>query len=132
MTLIVCLDQKGGMLFNNRRQTLDYELVNIIAKSFSDIHISHFSEKYFQGAKCKISSNPFLEATEESTVFLEDTGAIDYIEKIDRLIIYRWDCVYPADTYFDITPKEVGFRLCGKVKFSTKVHADIVKEIYKK
>jgi len=132
MTLILCLDPKGGMLFNNRRQTPDYELVKIIGKSFSDIHISSFSEKYFKDIKCTVSANPFFSAKEGSSVFLESGKAIEYIDMIDKIVIYRWSCVYPADTYFDIDPLEYGFRLSGEVKFSTKSHENIVKEIYKR
>ena len=131
-TLIVCLDPKGGMLFNNRRQTIDYELVSIIEKSYNDIYIFPFSEEYFSNVRCTVSDNPFLCAGSDSTIFLESGNALEYAEKIDKLIIYRWSSVYPADTYFDIVPLDCGFKLRGKITFSTTVHKNIIKEIYRK
>jgi hypothetical protein len=132
MTLIVCLDQNDGILFNNRRQTLDFELLKIVEKSFSDIHISDFSQKYFSNIRCTVSENPFLSAVDNSAVFHECGEALPYLDKIDKIVIYRWAKVYPADTYFDICPTESGFKLSGKIKFSTEVHKDIIKEIYKR
>ena len=132
MTLIACLDPNNGILFNNRRQTLDYELVDIIKKDYSDIHISHFSENYFKNVECTVSDDPFATATEDSAVFFESGTASEHSDKITKLIIYRWNSVYPADTYFDLSPKDKGFKFVGRIKFSTKVHKDIVKEIYKK
>lgn len=130
MTLIVCLDPRNGLLFNNRRQTVDYELVKIIAKDFGKVYISPFSEKYFEGVDCIVSKDPYAAAAPDGTVFIEndDTPAT---EAITKLIVYRWSTVYPADTYFKLSPEELGLSLRGRVKFSTKVHKDIVKEIYK-
>ena len=132
MTLIVCIDLKGGILFNSRRQTLDYELINIIGKSFKNIYITPFSEKYFTNVKCTVSDTPFLDAGDDSTIFLESGLPSDFPNKIDKIILYRWNCVYPADTYLNFSPSEQGFKLCGKVTFSTEVHKEIVKEIYSK
>ena len=132
MTLIVCLDPKGGMLFNKRRQTVDYDLCRQIGADFPDLYISPFSEKYFSGISCTVAKDPFAACSEVGAVFLEQGSAIEHLDEIDKLIIYRWENTYPADTYFDINPEVCGLKLKGKLKFSTEVHKNIVKEIYKR
>ncbi len=133
MTLILCLDQKDGMLFNKRRQTFDYELLDMICKSFKGkLFISSFSEKYFGQRSVTVLSSPLTDAPSESAVFIENEDVTPFIGNIDKIIIYRFGCVYPADTYFTVKPLESGFRLAGRIKFSTEVHKDMFKEIYKR
>ncbi len=133
MTLIMFLDERGGMLFNNRRQTLDYELLDIISKDFGErLYISPFSEKYFSGRCASLLEDPLADAPDDSAVFIEDRDVLPFIDRIDKILIYRWSKVYPSDRQTDILPADHGFRLLGKLKFSTEVHKDIVKEIYKR
>ncbi len=133
MTLIMCLDQRGGMLFNNRRQTIDYELVELICDiGKQKLCISPFSEKYFEGKDFVLLDEPLKEAPFGAVVFIENENPTPYLERFNKIIIYRWNKVYPADRHFNTEPSEAGFRLAGKIKFSTEVHKDIVKEIYKR
>jgi len=133
MTVIVCLDSRGGMLFNNRRQTLDYEIVDMIVNAAKDkLYISPFSEKYFSGKVSKVVDDPLKDAPDDAYVFIEDRQVTAALDRIDKLLIYRWAAHYPTDTVFELDPIKAGFRLVGKIKFSTKVHPDTIKEIYKK
>lgn len=133
MTLITCLDPKGGMLFNNRRQTLDYEVVDMIRKTWGEsLYISPFSEKYFENKKIKILGDPLKDAPDGAAVFIEDTDPLPYVHRIDKIVIFRWNEVYPADKGLSFLPEEIGFKRLGEIKFSTKVHKDIKKEIYKR
>ena len=133
MTLVICLDQKGGMLFNKRRQTLDYEIVDQICKIGGDsLYISPFSEGYFKGKTVKVVGNPLQDAPTNATVFIEDTDALPYVKGIDKIIFFRWSEIYPTDYKISFNPTEVGFRALGEIKFSTKVHKDVKKEIYKR
>ncbi len=133
MTVIMCLDQRGGMLFNNRRQTLDYEIVDrIIKDGGGKLYISPFSEKYFEGKVCTVISEPLKNSPRDASVFIEDSDILPYIKDIDKIIIYRWSKVYPSDRNCDAEPLKLGFHALGKIKFSTEVHKDTVKEIYKR
>ena len=133
MTLITRLDPKGGMLFNNRRQTIDYEVVDMICKTAGDkLYISPFSEKYFTDKAVRILGDPLKDAPDDAAVFIEDIDFFGYIHRIDKIIVFRWNEVYPADRSLSFDPTEVGFRRLGEIKFSTKVHKDVKKEIYKR
>ena len=133
MTIIQCLDNRGGMLFNGRRQTLDYELASIIYEKYKDkLCICSFSESFFKDLKVKTYENPLSDAPDDAVVFIENIDITEHIQKIDEIIIYRWNRHYPADRHFSFEPTEMGYKLVGKVKFSTKIHEDTVKEIYRR
>ena len=53
---------------------------------------------------------------------------VELEEKIDSIILYRWNRVYPADTYFDIDLS--GWQLVRTGEFSGASHELITKEVY--
>ncbi len=133
MTLIFCLDKNNGMLFGGRRQTFDYEVLDLICNIGGErLYITPFSQKYFGERSYELLGEGLKGAPSDAAVFLEDRDALPYISRVEKIIIYRWDKVYPADRWLGFSPLDEGFRLSGKVKFSTEVHKDIVKEIYKR
>lgn len=133
MTLILCLDPKGGMTFNGRRQTLDYEVVaDISVLGNKKLYISPFSESYFMGRGAKVVDEPLKDAPSDATVFIEDTDPLPYLDKVEKIIIFRWGEVYPQDCRLSFDPCEKGFKKLGEMKYSTKVHQNIKKEIYKR
>ena len=75
MNVIVCLDDKNGMLFNKRRQSQD---------------------------------------------------------KINTLIIYKWNRIYPADLHFDINVNDVSWELIDSEEFNGSSHEKITREIYRR
>lgn len=134
MTVFVCLDDRGGMTFNKRRQSRDSAVVQDIFRTLNEsrLWISPFSEKYVPEGAVKVSKNPLKDAGEQDFCFIENVGISDYLEKIDTIIIYKWNEIYPSDFKFDIKPEECGFRFRGKYDFVGKAHKKITKEVYKK
>ena len=132
MTLIVCLDEHGGMTYNGRRQSRDGAVLEDIKRMGGRVFISPFSEKYFAGIDCTVCENPLDEAGEGDLCFVEEPGAFRYLDRIDRIIIYNWNEVYPVDETFDISPLSEGFRLTGRTEFVGRAHEKITKEIYRK
>lgn len=106
MTVIVCLDNANGMMFNHRRQSRDANVVKDILKTINgaSLLIAPYSEPLFSQAEYSVSvSDSFLiDAGAEDYCFVENTSVAEFKEKISQLVIYKWNRDYPADFYFDI------------------------------
>lgn len=106
MTVIVCLDNANGMMFNHRRQSRDANVVKDILKTINgaSLLIAPYSEPLFSQAECSVSvSDSFLiDAGAEDYCFVENTSVAEFKEKISKLVIYKWNRDYPADFHFDI------------------------------
>lgn len=134
MTVFVCIDDRGGMLFMKRRLSKDRELIADMAKSVGDgiLYISDFSESLFSESDVSVLSvsNPLDSAGESDFVFVENLGLKNALPKIRRLVIYKWNRKYPFDFSLDITPEECGFTLKEVYDFKGYSHDKITKEIY--
>ena len=135
MKLIVCLDERGGMEFNKRRQSRDSRLIEdmLTLTASSRLYISEYSRLLFPDA-------------EEMTVIndlsaIKDISSNDYyfMEKklpdlksypISELIIYHWNRHYPSDVYFDLDMSP--FELSEVSEFVGSSHEKITREVYKK
>ena len=136
MTVIVCISDGGGMTFNKRRQSRDAEIIRDIEGLASDgaFFISDFSESLFSESEISAIavSEPLACAKGGDIVFIENSGIAEYKEKISRLVIYRWNRKYPADTYLDINPEKEGMSLTASVDFAGKSHEKITREIWER
>ena len=135
MKLIVCLDERGGMEFNKRRQSRDSRLIEdlMTLTAPSVIYISEYSRILFADSE--------RVAVAENTDLLKDTSADPYyfMEKklpnlhdypISEVVIYHWNRHYPSDVYFDLDMSN--FQLCGSKDFEGSSHEKITREVYKK
>ena len=121
MVIIVCLDQKNGMRFNHRRLSRDREIIKDIYKMLLDapLYMSSQSQILFEDYDGKIVVDPkFMETSDFDT------------HKVDEIIVYRFDTVYPADEYFPINLNE--YILMEESEFKGYSHDVITKEIYSK
>ncbi len=133
MTVIVCLDNANGMMFNHRRQSRDANVVNDILKTTkgTSLLIAPYSEPLFSQAECSVSvSDSFLvDAGAEDYCFVENTSVAEFKEKISKLVIYKWNRDYPADLYFDIDYAN-DYKLETTLDFGGTSHEKITKEVY--
>lgn len=128
MTIYVCLDQRGGMRFNNRRQSRDAAVLADILSSLPDVlTIDPCSEKLIQaaGIPYTLASGVF---SEDTHFFLEEGIASEIVPQASRVVIYRWNRHYPADVRFDGDLS--GFTLQSTEEFPGKSHETITKEVY--
>lgn len=132
MNVIVCLDEQNGMLFNKRRQSRDQHLIDDINKMVdTNLYINTFSKNLFLPTKC-IVDEAFLEhAQKDDYCFVENQRLMDYVPKIDRLIVYKWNRKYPTDFKLDIS-LPVNFMKTSTSEFTGKSHELITKEIWEK
>ena len=132
MNIIVCLDDNFGMLFNKRRQSKDRRVLEDIANFTDELWISPFSETLFLESSCEIKVDCcFLEkASPKEYCFVEADIVAPYIDKVEQIIIYKWNRKYPADFKFDIALES--WRKVEQKEFAGFSHEKITKEVYVK
>ena len=133
MKLIICLDQRGGMAFNHRRQSRDRVLTEDLLRTVGEsrLFIMPYSASLFGEAfpGLVVSEQPMSEATERDFCFLETVSPTSS-KDITELIVYRWNRDYPSDTPFLLDMS--AFTLISTVDFAGYSHEKITKEVWKK
>ena len=132
--LIVCLDDKGGMAFNRRRQSRDRLLCEDVARMVGDdtLWVHPYSEPLFAelGIHISMSESYLSDAEERDYCFCERESLGDFAKKGDAVIIYRWNRRYPGDVFFDIDVTAAPWRCVLTEKFVGSSHEEITKEVY--
>ena len=127
MTLILWTGKNGEMLFNRRRCSQDRAVIADILSMYppEQICVSAYSASLFPGSQI-ISC---LEEANDHVLFLEDLPLSPALAQAKRLIVYRFDRVYPADVRFTLSPD---FSLKASTEFSGSSHDKITREVYEK
>ena len=132
MIIAVCTDDNNGMLFNNRRQSRDMLLIEDLIKyaNANKILINEFSKSLFADYENNILiSDTFLsDANENDICFVENVDLNEYKDKINTLIIYKWNRVYPSDFCFNLDLSN--YKLIETKDFKGNSHEKITREIY--
>lgn len=123
MKLIVCLDDNNGMMFNKRRQSRDKVLIeNILESCKGDkLYTNEYSAKLFPENLVEISENP-----ENGYCFAENFFVNE--DDVEEIVVYKWNRLYPADTYFNIDLNN--WTLTETTDFEGSSHEQITREIY--
>ena len=79
-----------------------------------------------------VSENYLDECENDNFCLVENKPLNNYIEKIDNIIIYKWNRIYPSDLYFDIDIKNGQWKLIETEEFQGSSHEKITKEIYRR
>ena len=133
LIIAVCIDGRGGMLFNRRRQSQDRgqreDLLNFCAGR--RLWIAPYSAPLFGEREEIRSDEEFLTKAEAGEVcFVEDRSIAPYAEQIEAVVLYDWDRAYPADVHLDFDPAEAGFMLAEEREFPGTSHERIIRKIY--
>lgn len=141
MKLIVCIDEKKGMMFNHRRQSQDRVLRDDIRKECqgSILRMNAYSAGLFEkDADVEttvqiFSSEDFLaQASEDDCCFVEDQDVSLWLEQADTVILYQWNRHYPADLYFTAELSEDTWQMERQEAFAGSSHEKITKTVYVK
>lgn len=134
MNLIICLDNKNGISFAGRRQSLDRVLAGHIVKLVknSRLWMHPYSASFFP----ELPENAILDpeyhtrAAGEDYCFAEtDLRAVSFAG-VRSIIVYRWNRVYPADVHFPAVELEKRQKtVCAEFEGSS--HDRITQEIYR-
>ena len=131
MTIIVCVDDDGGMLFNHRRQSQDALLRKRVLDltAGKSLWMNAYSAGQFEPCPQLHIAEDFLQqAGAEDPCFVEDADLLPCVSRIRQLILYRWNRRYPSDRRFplDLT----GWTLLRSAYFAGHSHPVITEEIY--
>lgn len=135
MRVIVCLDDRNGMLFNRRRQSRDRRVVEDILRELGEkrLLVNGFSAPLFEraGERIRVVDDPLAAAGRGDVCFVENLPLAPWAAAIERLTVYRWNRVYPADMRLDLA-LESEWHLVAASDFPGFSHEKITKEIYER
>lgn len=133
MILIACVDDKGGILFNHRRQSQDRILRDRVKAmtAASTLYMSPYTARQFGGdlpENAVVSDNFLDEAGDGDYCFVEDADPAPYEDRAEKIVLYRWNRDYPRDTLFPID-MDMWNRESSQ-EFEGSSHDDITEEVY--
>lgn len=128
ITVAICLDDEGGMTFFGKRQSRDRILIGELCDSTDGkIYVNNFSSFLFgdRTEKVCISDDPLAECPDGGTVFVENLALAPHLDKIDKILLYKWNTRYPYDRKIDISFSQ--FKTVSKKEFAGSSHDKITK-----
>ena len=131
MILMVCIDERCGVMFNHRRQSRDRVLCARMLEIAGNarLHVTPYTQKIFDpAAPLCVSDTPWMTAGQGEYYFAED-GEIS-IERAEQVYLYRWNRAYPGDRHFTADLAALGFALAHSEDFAGYSHERITEEIY--
>ena len=148
MKIIVCIDERGGMAFNRRRQSRDARVSeDVLRTACGRLVVYPYSARLLEEAVSalapatdgvggtaafRVSEDALGECGEDEYVLVEDRAIGGYAERADGMIIYNWNRHYPADLRLDVSPEALGMRLISRDELVGRAHERITKEVYGK
>ena len=105
MIAVVCVDDRGGMLFHGRRQSQDRaQREDLLAQCPGTLWMNSYSAKLFAGQEDRIAvDEDFLNrAGPGEWCFVEDRPLSAAGDRMEGLVVYRWNRAYPGDLRLDI------------------------------
>ena len=134
MTAIVCVEDRGGILFLDRRVSRDREVYRDVAENYNEVYMTDYSLPLFDGVKINTGVRlfPISEGKRGEVCFVESGEIADNIHKISCLVIYRWNRTYPYDVKLGFEPEELGFVRVSTAEFVGYSHEKITKDVYEK
>lgn len=124
------------MTFQGKRLSRDRQVIGDIVRTVGDqrLLLNRYSATLFPDGSADLTvREDFLDAAErQDWCFVENRSINPYSEKVDALILYRWNRRYPFDRALDFDPAENGLTLREVTEFVGYSHEKITKEIYEK
>lgn len=128
MRVALCVSKDNGMLFCNKRQSIDKKIIDDILNITDKIYITKFSEKMISSFTDKYIVCDDIREIDEAVYFIENIDISEYLEKIDTIYLYHWNREYPSDFFFDADLSL--YKRENKVDFKGDAHDKITKEIF--
>lgn len=135
LIIAVCIDGRGGMLFNRRRQSQDRAQREDLLRFCGGrrLWVAPYSAPLFGEREEIRVDEEFLEKAEAGEVcFVEDRPIAPAAERMEALVVYDWDRAYPADVHLDFDPAAEGFALTEETEFPGSSHGRIIRRIYER
>ncbi|MBQ9521911.1 MAG: ribonuclease Z [Oscillospiraceae bacterium] len=135
MNIITVIDDGGGLMFNHRRQSQDRILrERILALSDgSRLWMNAYTRKQFDNTESDAISvdEDFLrKAPDGDFCFVENVPLLPVLERVERVILFRWNRAYPSDMKLDLDLSAPPWTLVETVEFPGYSHEKITEEVY--
>ena len=134
MKLILFLDERGGMLFNHRRQSKDRVAREYILKMAEGCRLlmNPYSAKQFkEECTLTVTETPMRDAKDEDFVLNENLPVS--LSGVDEVVLFLWNTLYPSDVSFDTSSlAKEGFSLVKTDEFAGHSHEKITVEFYRR
>ncbi len=82
------------------------------------------------GGNLAVAEDFLAQAGPGELCFVEDRPLSPWREKLEALVLYRWNRTYPFDLRLDLDPAAEGWSLRERVEFPGHSHKRITKEVY--
>ena len=133
MKIIVCLDERNGMLFAGRRQSMDSilrrEALNLAVAQ--PLWMNGYSAGQFgQEGNIRVDEDFLSHAPEDAWCFVENTDLTPYLERISQVAVYRWNRHYPSTAWFPMDYFADKWQLRSARDFAGSSHETITEEVY--
>lgn len=131
MIIVVCIDDRGGMLFNRRRQSQDRLLREDLLREAGNrpLWMNAYSAKQFAPLpeNIRVAEDFPARAGDGDFCFFENVNPVPWLERAERIVLYRWNRHYPADRWF---PQPLPGRTVQRTEdFPGESHETITKEV---
>lgn len=120
------------MLFNRRRVSRDRRQQEDLLALCGDgrLWMDGYSAPLFSWAAARVTvDEDFLEkAGAGELCFVEDRALAPAVDRVEAVVLYRWNRAYPADVRLDLDLS--GFQLAERTEFPGNSHEKITREFY--
>ena len=134
MKLVVCLDDGNGILFNKRRQSKDSILrQRLLERSRGSVlWMNAYSAAQFaeMSDSIRVNEDVLSKAGEGEYCFVENLDVAPFADRINQVIVYKWNRKYPADTRFPMELFTSRWKLIESTEFAGSSHERITEEVY--
>ena len=136
MTLITCIDDRGGLAFHRRRLSRDRVLCERILElaGTGPLRLSPYSLPLFEALAPSaplLAGEDYL-AEADGLCFAEREDLAPWLDRADKLVLFRWNRTYPFDLRFPLEELERHWVLTGTADFPGSSHEKITEETYEK
>lgn len=137
MKVIVAIDDGGGMMFNCRRQSQDRVLRERILR-LSDgapLWMNAYTRKQFDDTaaeRIRVDEDFLSKAADGDFCFVENAAVAPALDRVERVILFRWNRAYPSDLRFDVDVSAPPWTLVRTEDFPGYSHEKITEEVYER
>lgn len=132
MKIIVCLDDRSGMLFLKRRQSQDSALRQKLLErtAGSVLWMNRYSAGQFTEGTFRVDEQFLDKAGAGEYCFVENADILPCLDRIEGVIVYRWNRHYPSDMKFPTSVFAERWKLMETREFPGSSHDLITEEVY--
>ena len=132
MKLIVCLDDRGGMLFNKRRVSSDRVVTEKVKELCREqkLFVTPYTYKLFAAEENVICTEEPFSAAIDHWYFAEDRDVSCLLPLVEQVVIFYWNRTYPADLYFPVEKVRNDWKRICSEEFCGHSHQRITMEVY--